>query len=198
MPIIDAIEAGRVKIVGRRSEGPAQVRPIEQRFKRGYCDDRDGEDHGGHHAYRQMLADPHAGRFQPRYLKPPAVGTETFQQQILNDDRKAEGDQQRPQDVAAQRKIQQPALQSVTQAKHERRDEDHRQQRINAERFRHYNCEVGRQYDEIAMRDVDDAHDPEHERQAGGEKSVQSADQRALDDCIDPIHDLFTRRNTRA
>ena len=41
------------------------------------------------------------------------------------------------------------------------------------------------------MRDVNDAHDPEHERQAGGEKSVQPANQRALDDCIDPIHDLL-------
>src|SRR6266852_2488923 len=42
------------------------------------------------------------------------------------------------------------------------------------------------------MGDVDDAHDPEHERQTGGEKSVQSADQRSLEDGIDPVHGLYT------
>ena len=41
---------------------------------------------------------------------------------------------------------------------------------------------------EVAVRQVDDLHDPEHQRQPAGEQRVEAADQDSLDDGVDPGH----------
>jgi hypothetical protein len=67
------------------------------------------------------------GGFDRAGLQPLAVGGEARKQPVLDDDRQAEGDQQRRQDVVAdQRAVQQPALQRIAEREHQR----HRQ--INA------------------------------------------------------------------
>src|SRR5947209_15940960 len=48
--------------------------------------------------------------------------------------------------------------------------------------------DVGADHREVAVREVDDLHDPEHEREPAGEQRVQSAGQDALDDGVDPGH----------
>jgi hypothetical protein len=58
----------------------------------------------------------------------------------------------------------------------------------DVERLRHHQRQVGREHDQIAMRDVDEPHHAEDQRQAGGEHGVESADQHALENDVDPIH----------
>ena len=48
--------------------------------------------------------------------------------------------------------------------------------------------DVGREHDQVAMRDVYQAHDAENERQAGSEHGVEAADEHALQDDIEPLH----------
>jgi hypothetical protein len=47
--------------------------------------------------------------------------------------------------------------------------------------------DIGREHDQIAMGDVDQPHDAEDQRQAGGKHGVEPADQHALDDDVDPL-----------
>ena len=48
--------------------------------------------------------------------------------------------------------------------------------------------EIGRSDDQVAMGDIDQPHDAEDQRQAGGEQRIEPADQNALDDDVDPGH----------
>ena len=50
---------------------------------------------------------------------------------------------------------------------------------------------------EVAVGQVDEAHDAEDERQAGREQRVQPAEQDALDDRVDPVHRLRSRSTRR-
>src|SRR5215813_11481975 len=45
-------------------------------------------------------------------------------------------------------------------------------------------------YGQVAVREVDHLHDPEHQRQAAGEQRVEPARQDALDDGVDPVHNV--------
>ncbi len=45
----------------------------------------------------------------------------------------------------------------------------------------------GRQHDEVAMREIDQPHDAEDQRQAGGEQRIEAAEQDALDDGVEPV-----------
>src|SRR5580704_4609989 len=45
-------------------------------------------------------------------------------------------------------------------------------------------------YRKVAVRQVDDLHDPEHQRQAAREQRVQAAEHDTLNYCIDPGHVL--------
>jgi hypothetical protein len=48
--------------------------------------------------------------------------------------------------------------------------------------------QIGAQHDQVAMGEIDQPHDAEHQRQAGSEQRVQPAKQDPLDDGIDPDH----------
>src|SRR5262249_4535301 len=65
---------------------------------------------------------------------------------------------------------------------------DERGERADAERLHHDERDIGGEHDEIAMRNVDEPHDAEDERQAGGEHRIEPADQHALEDDVDPLH----------
>ena len=52
----------------------------------------------------------------------------------------------------------------------------------------HDQREVGGQHREVAVREVDDAHDAEEQRQAAGEERVEAADEDPLDNGVHPVH----------
>ena len=51
---------------------------------------------------------------------------------------------------------------------------------------------------EIAVSEVHEAHDPEHEREPGREERVEAPQEDALDDGVDPRHRALTLRSTRS
>src|ERR1017187_8637224 len=48
--------------------------------------------------------------------------------------------------------------------------------------------EEGAEHRDVAVREVDDPHDAEHERQAASEQCVEATEQEALNDGVDPTH----------
>ena len=71
-------------------------------------------------------------------------------------------------------------------AKGDRQDDERRDDRIEAERCRQRQQDEAGQDDEIAVGDIDEAHDAGRERQAGREQRVKAAEQDALQELIDP------------
>ncbi len=188
MVVVDAHQPGGLGIVGRRAKRPPQRRPVEQQLQR-----RDDQHGGGENEQRQPAdgepaAKLEAGGLQRADLQLAAVGGEDLEQRVLDDDRQAEGDQQRRQDVAAERAVQQAALQAVADCRHHRHDDDQRQQRRQAQPLRHRERDEGGQHDQVAMRDVDQPHDAEDQRQPGGEQRIEPAEQDALQHGVDPLH----------
>jgi len=59
---------------------------------------------------------------------------------------------------------------------------------VKAGRVHHDQGDIGSEHDQIAMGNVDQPHDAEDQRQAGGEQRVEPAEQHALDDGVDPVH----------
>ena len=64
-----------------------------------------------------------------------AVGGESFEQAVLDEDREPEGDEERRQDVLAERAVQHAALQEVAERRHHRDEDDDRHERVEAGRL---------------------------------------------------------------
>ena len=179
-------------IVGGGAEGAAKRGAVEKHLQRGDHRDRDGE------LDERQQADPDAGADLVSHcldgagLQFAAIGGEQFQQAVLDDDRQAEGHQKRWQQVVAERAVEQEALQGITDDRHRRHDQQQRSQRIETEGLRHHQRDVGGEHDQIAMGDVDQPHDAEDQRQAGGEHGVEPADQHALQDDVEPFGHRYT------
>ena len=62
------------------------------------------------------------------------------------------------------REVQKPALQDIADAEHHRHDNRERDERVDAEEPNHHDSKIGGHHNEIAVRDVDDAHHAEHQR----------------------------------
>ena len=63
-----------------------------------------------------------------------------------------------------------------------------RDERADAERLDDHQRQVGAQHDEVAMRDVDQPHDAEHQRQTRREQRIEPAEKDALHDDVEPFH----------
>ncbi len=59
---------------------------------------------------------------------------------------------------------------------------------MQAARLHHDHGDVGGKHDQVAMGDVDQAHDAEDQRKPGGKQRVKPADQNSLNDGVDPVH----------
>ena len=140
------------------------------------------------HADREPAAEIEARDLDGAGLELAAVGGEQLQQRVLDDDREAEGDEQRRQQIVAERAVEQPALQHVADRRHHRHHDDERDERIEAERVGRHQRDVGGEHDQVAVRDVDQPHHAEDQRQPGGEHGVEPAEQHALHDDVDPFH----------
>ena len=114
MAVLDAHQLRDRRIVGGRPKGAAELGAIEQKLQP--ADDRHGDDELNHRQH----ADCEVGRELPaRHLdrpgiKPAAVMGEQDEQHVLDDDRQAEGHQQRRQ-LVAEREVQQTALQRIAE-----------------------------------------------------------------------------------
>ena len=128
--VVDAHQLGGVGIVGGGAEGAAEAGAIEQKLQ--------AADRQHRHREHQQRIDPDrdaARKLQARgldraLLQPVGVGAEALQQPVLDDHRNAEGDEQRRQQPAAEREVQQAALQRVAEHEHHRHDDDEAGDRI--------------------------------------------------------------------
>jgi hypothetical protein len=78
-------------------------------------------------------------------------------------------------------------LQGKSRGKHRRHSEQRREERIETEP--RSQCEDGEcgQHDEIAVGEIDQSHDAEDQRKAGGEQRIEASEQSALNDRAEPI-----------
>ena len=93
----------------------------------------------------------------------------------------------------AERVVEQPALEQITDNRHDHRHQRQRDQRRHAQRLGQHQREIGRQHDEVAMGEVHHTHDAEGEREAAGEQRVEPAQQRTLQYDVDPLHRQFPK-----
>ena len=105
----------------------------------------------------------------------------------MNDDGQPECDQQRRQQIASQGSIQQHVLQGKSGGEHRRHCQQSRKKRVEPKPRRQRENRESRQYDQIAMGEIDQPHDAEDQRQAGGEQRIQASEQNALDDRAEPF-----------
>ena len=87
---------------------------------------------------------------------------------------------------AAERAVQKHGLERVADDEHERDGDDESDERVEAERVSQHQDQEGGEDDEVAMREVDQPHDAEDQRQAGRVERVEPAEQDALDDGVEP------------
>ena len=95
------------------------------------------------------------------------------------------------------RAIEQHRLQRVTEREHQRHDHGAGNDQRHAGGGRPQN-EKSAQHDQIAMREIDQPHDAENDRQAGGIERIKPAQQHSLQQRVDPAeHDLKVRNRRR-
>ena len=116
------------------------------------------------------------------------VGAEALEQQVVDDDREPEGREHRHQQPAARAALEHQALQRPADQRHRRRDQAEAEKRLDAEAVGQNEERVGREHREAAVREIDDAHDAEHEREPAGDQRVIAAEQHALDDLVEEDH----------
>jgi hypothetical protein len=182
---VQAHQLGDLAVVGHGAKRTAQRRAREQPLQRAGRHDGDGQHDQRQHAQRERIAERHALRVEPTGFDGARVGREQFEQQVLDDDRQAEGDDQRRQRVFAERAVEHVALQRVAEAEchgqHRERDRRHQPRRGIAARHRHARDDRKRtEDDEVALRRVGEPHHAEHQRLAEREQRVEAAEQHAL------------------
>ena len=116
------------------------------------------------------------------------IGRVGLQKRILNDDGQAEGNQERGQTVIAQNLVQDSAQQRRFDCGHGRHNDQQRRQRVQANGGGHRQSEIGGENDEITVGDVDEPHDAEDQREPGGEEREKAAEERPLNEGIQPFH----------
>ena len=89
------------------------------------------------------------------------------------------------QQAAARAAFEHEPLQRPADHGHQRDDEAKAEKRLNAEAISQNVERVSREHRKAPMREVDDSHDAEHERQAAGDQRVIAAEQNALNDLVD-------------
>jgi hypothetical protein len=128
-----------------------------------------------------------AGVLDGAGVQSPAVGREQLQEQVLEDDREAEGDQHRGQAVAADGEVQQPPLEQVAEDEHGRHGNPEGRQGVQPGAVDDHQGQERGQDGEVAVGQVDQAHDPD-EAEPGGEHGVQPAQQQPLDQVVGRGH----------
>jgi hypothetical protein len=145
-------------------------------------------------AHRDAAAELDARGLEALRAEGARVRREDFQEEVLDDDREAEGHQQRREDVAPERAIQKRTLEHIAQYRH--RGHHHGERGVGAPAGAQHQryATKGGEHDEIAVRDIDQPHDAEGQRQSHGEERVETAQEHALHERVKPA-DQVRRRN---
>src|SRR5208337_1331812 len=117
-----------------------------------------------------------------------AVGVDELQQAVLDHHGQPERDQQRGEDAAVQRGLDDGPLQHVAEQRHQRHHDHEGPQHRDVGDRDDADRDVPSDDREVAVRQVDDLHDPEHQREPAREQRIEAADQDSLDDGVDPGH----------
>ena len=173
-----------------RIDAPDQ-RPVEKGLDAAEQRDRD------RHGQRRELADGDVVGERPAVVGEIAdigreragVGAEALEQEVVENDRQPEGRQHRHQQPAAGAAFEHQALQRPADQRHRRRNDQEAEKRLDREPVGQNVERVGGEHRQAAVREVDDAHDAEHERQSAGDQRVIAAEQDALEDLVDEDHD---------
>ena len=118
-----------------------------------------------------------------------AVGGKAFEQAVLDDDRQAESDEQRRQDILAERPVEQEILQRPADARtsaaprSSAATKGSRPSVVTSDED-----QEGGEHDQVAMGEVDQPHDAEDEAEARREQRIEPAEQDALHDGVEPVH----------
>ena len=187
---VDADQADRVGILGGGADHAAELGVVEEELDA--AEQRDRRRHG----QRRELADGDVVGDRPTVVGEVAdigreragVGAELLEQQVVDDDRQAEGRQHRHQQAAARAALEHGALQPGADQRHRRDDGDEAEEGRDVVAVGEHEQRIGGEDRQAAVREVDDPHDAEHERQAAGDQRVIAAEQHALDDLVDEDH----------
>jgi len=180
--------------VGHRADAGADPAAVEQQVEAPDHRDCRHEDDQRQHADVDVVAE-----MQRRGLDGAAgdladIGAVDALQAVLDDDRQAEGDEDDRQHVLAEHALQQQPLQQVAAGEGEGQHDRDRGQRRQAEALGQRPQDEGDENDQVAVGDVDEAHDADRQRQPHGEQRIQPAHQDALHDLIEPDseHGLYS------
>ena len=186
-PRVDADQPDRVRILGGGADRAPDQRSVEKGLDPAEQHDRN------RHGERRELADRNVVAERPAVVGEVAdvrrerarVGAETLEQEIVENDRQPEGREHGHQQSAARAALEHEPLQRPADHGHQRDDEAKAEKRLNPEAIGQNVERVGREHRKAAVREVDDAHDAEHERQAAGDERVIAAEQNALNDLVE-------------
>ncbi len=186
-PRVDADEADRVGILRGRADRAPDLGAIEKGLDAAEQNDRDRHGQRGELADRDRVAERPAvvGEIADIGGERTGVGAEALEQEIVDDDREPEGREHRHEQPAARAALEHQALERPADQRHRRRDQAEAEKRLDAEAVGQNEEGVGGQHRQAAMREVDDAHDAEHEREPAGDQRVIAAEQHALNDLVE-------------
>ena len=181
---------------GGRPDRATDQRAVEKELHAAEERDRD------RHRQRRELADGDVVGERPAVVGEVAdigreragVGAEALEQEVVEDDRQTEGRQHRDQQPAAGAAFEHEALQGPADQRHQRRNDQKAEKRLDREPIGQHIERVSGEHREAAMREVDDAHDAEHERQPDGDQRVVAAEQDALQDLVEEDHGAAASR----
>ena len=122
----------------------------------------------------------------------PLVGREQPDDQRVEGQGQPEPDQERVLDprllAVADDEAKQASVEKSAQHSRQRDDQEKRHEGIEPEERDQAECAVATQHDQLAVRDVEHAEHPEHEREPRGRQPVESAQQDAEDQLLDEGH----------
>lgn len=195
--LLDADQPGRIGIFRRGADRAAKRKAAQEELQP--AENKDCR----HHHHDGKLADVDVARQLPGCIGQVAderreragVCAELLEQQVVDDDRQAEGRQDRQQRAAAGAALQNEALQQPPGRRHDRQHDQQAGKRRNAGFGGEQPQPVSGCDRQAAMREIDDPHDREHEGQAAGDNGVVAAEQDALEQGVD--HDALLSPDVR-
>ncbi len=186
--VVDPHQRRGLAVVGGGAEGPADRRAADEELQPDEQQNGHGEGQQREPADGDPAAQRQARRLEAARVQPPRVRREGLEQAVLDHDGQAERHEHGRQDAAPEQPVEHEPLQPVADHGHDRHDQPEREQRIDVQRLHGDDRDEGGQDAEVAVGEVDQAHDAEDQRQPGGEERVETAQQDALHDRVEPGH----------
>ena len=147
-----------------------------------------GQEHDqGKHPDGNSAADGDAVRSEGADLERARIRMKDLLKPVAQNDREAERREQRRERIWPHRPVQEYALQGIAQAEHQRRHRQDREERIEVHLHDRPQREIGGENQEVAMSDVDQAHDAVGDRKADREQRVKPAEKNALKNRVEPF-----------